>query len=60
MPLRHNLFNFIETFHYLLWHDLSVDLGSLNVGVAKHLADYFHREAGTECDGGGEGVPANV
>ena len=60
VPLRHNLFNFIETFDYLFWHNLCVNLGCLNVCVAKHLRHYFHREAGTEGDGGGKGMSANV
>ena len=60
VPLRHNLFNFIETFDYLFWHNLCVNLGCLNVCVAKHFRHDFHREAGTEGDGGGKGMSANV
>lgn len=60
MPLRHNLLYLFESFHDLFRQNLGVDLCCLDVGVAKHLADYFDGDSGAEGNGSGEGVSADM
>ena len=56
--LLHNLFYLLESFKNLLWKDFGVDLRGLNVGMTKHLADYFDRDTRAKSYGCGKGVSA--
>ena len=40
--------------------NLRIYLCRLDVGMAEHLADYFHRNAGTKGNGGGESMTSDV
>ena len=60
MPLRHNLLYLFESFHDLFRQNLGVDLCRLDIGMTKHLAYHFNRNAGAEGNGSGEGVSADM
>ena len=58
--LLHNLFYLLESFKDLLWKDFGVNLRSLDVGMAKHFADYFDRDTRAKSYCCGEGMTAHM
>ena len=58
--LLHNLFYLLESFKNLLRKDFGVDLRGLNVGMTKHLADYFDRDTRAKSNSCGKGMSAHM
>lgn len=60
MPLFVFLLNHIVAAYEVSFGHVRVDLRSMDVGVTEHALHYLDRNAATEADGGGEGVPGAV
>lgn len=58
--LRDFFCNRAEAVENLLRHDLGVYLCGFYISMAENLGDDFDGDTGTEGDGGGEGVAADV